>query len=166
MDPSSEAAWCPLAEQAQREVVAITSADALFQMGTLDYDFSSDLDQTFESHIELHIELHTRASQYAQFQPSSDALQSFASPSPWPTRAKSGISLACIPCCSRHTKCDATVPACSQYRASSRTCSYAESRRGRAKVGRVEAFSTDAEGASAIWDRKASPREKSAIEVW
>ncbi|KAK9244204.1 hypothetical protein V1506DRAFT_461529 [Lipomyces tetrasporus] len=82
-------------------------------------DFSfSDFDQT--------LELYTTTCQF----PSSASTPL--------TRAKSRVSLACIPCRSRHTKCDATVPACSQCLASSRTCSYAESRRGRAKGGRLE----------------------------
>lgn len=125
MDHPSEAAWCPVAEQAHHDAIALTSTDALFQMGALDYDFSiSDFDQT--------LELYTQTS---QFQP-ADLFQSLTSPTS--TRAKSRVSLACIPCRSRHTRCDATAPVCSQCHASNRTCSYAESRRGRAKVSRVE----------------------------
>lgn len=125
MDHASEVPWCPVTEQGHHDSITLTSTDALCQWGALDYDLSlSDFDQTLESY--------TRTS---QFQP-ADLLQSFTSPPP--TRAKSRVSLACIPCRSRHTKCDATAPECSQCRACNRTCSYTESRRGRAKVSRVE----------------------------
>lgn len=123
MDAFGETAWCPPVQRAPSDTTAI---DSLFQMGPLDCDFSfSDFDQTHQ--------LYARTS---QFLASPDLFQTFASPPP--TRAKSRVILACTLCRSRHAKCDATVPACSQCRVNSRTCSYPESRRGRAKVGRVE----------------------------
>lgn len=123
MDAFGETAWCPPVQRAPSDTTAI---DSLFQMGPLDCDFSfSDFDQTHQ--------LYARTS---QFLASPDLFQPFASPPP--TRAKSRVILACTLCRSRHAKCDATVPACSQCRVNSRTCSYPESRRGRAKVGRVE----------------------------
>lgn len=48
--------------------------------------------------------------------------------------SKSRVSLACVPCRSRHAKCDARVPTCSQCHESSRACSYATSRRKRGKA--------------------------------
>lgn len=39
-------------------------------------------------------------------------------------------SLACVPCRTRHVRCDAAKPACRRCRAESKQCCYAESRRG------------------------------------
>lgn len=44
---------------------------------------------------------------------------------------KGRSSLACVACRSRHSKCDARRPTCSQCRELGRTCSYTQSRRGR-----------------------------------
>lgn len=53
-------------------------------------------------------------------------------------KAGSRVSLACIPCRTRHIKCDARTPSCSKCRSDNRTCSYTKSRRGgqRSKVQR------------------------------
>jgi hypothetical protein len=40
------------------------------------------------------------------------------------------VSLACIPCRTRHVRCDATSPQCSRCQLAGRCCSYAKSRRG------------------------------------
>lgn len=40
------------------------------------------------------------------------------------------VSLACVPCRTRHVRCDASRPACSRCRANGKQCCYAESRRG------------------------------------
>jgi hypothetical protein len=123
MDNSGETPWFQLGEETHHDSVA--NAEALFQIDGLGYDFSlSAFDET--------LELYARTSQFQ----SSDPLRLF-DPHP-PTRPKSRVSLACIPCRSRHIKCDATIPVCAQCRASSRSCSYAQSRRGRVKLARVE----------------------------
>ena len=62
-------------------------------------------------------------------------------PSPSVARARTRASLACIPCRRRHAKCDARSPACSQCRETGRQCSYAESRRGKAKPGVRRSYS-------------------------
>ena len=47
-------------------------------------------------------------------------------------RSKAGIrvSLACVPCRSKHIKCDATTPTCNRCQAEQKPCYYAKSRRG------------------------------------
>jgi len=47
-------------------------------------------------------------------------------------RSKAGIrvSLACVPCRSKHIKCDATTPTCNRCLAEQKPCYYAKSRRG------------------------------------
>lgn len=51
---------------------------------------------------------------------------------------RSRSSLACTACRSRHSKCDAKRPTCSQCRQIGRSCSYAPSRRGRKDLVRKE----------------------------
>ncbi|KAF5518695.1 hypothetical protein CGCA056_v009608 [Colletotrichum aenigma] len=48
------------------------------------------------------------------------------------TRSKATIraSLACVPCRSKHVKCDSALPACLRCRLEEKTCYYAKSRRG------------------------------------
>jgi len=124
VDFVSEAAWCPAAEQAQLDAHAIANTGAL--MSGLDYEFSlSDFDQGIE------LDSHTSQSQLT-----SDLMPSIGSPPPTP--AKTRVSLACVACRSRHARCDATVPACSQCLTTGRTCSYAASRRRRGKASRVD----------------------------
>lgn len=47
-------------------------------------------------------------------------------------KSKAGIrvSLACVPCRSKHIKCDATMPTCLRCQAEHKPCFYAKSRRG------------------------------------
>lgn len=45
-------------------------------------------------------------------------------------KVASRISLACIPCRTRHVKCNAGTPSCSRCQSASRPCSYAKSKRG------------------------------------
>jgi hypothetical protein len=98
---------------------AVANNVAMFQLG-LGYDFSTpDFGST------LHFTT-----------PGAQLPSTYMPPSSATTtrpHAKTRVSLACIPCRSRHTKCDAITPVCSQCRASDRSCSYAESRRGRGK---------------------------------
>ncbi|TDZ66089.1 hypothetical protein CTRI78_v003253 [Colletotrichum trifolii] len=48
------------------------------------------------------------------------------------TRSKATVraSLACVPCRSKHVKCDSALPACLRCRLEEKTCYYAKSRRG------------------------------------
>ncbi|KAK1984617.1 hypothetical protein LZ30DRAFT_585797 [Colletotrichum cereale] len=48
------------------------------------------------------------------------------------TKSKATIraSLACVPCRSKHVKCDSALPACLRCRLEEKTCYYAKSRRG------------------------------------
>jgi hypothetical protein len=51
----------------------------------------------------------------------------------YPTSSQGGAiraSLACVPCRTRHVRCDATRPACRRCLTESKQCRYAESRRG------------------------------------
>lgn len=121
MEFLNETAWFQTGEQNQPPG-ATPDQSALFQMDTLGYDFSfPDMDNN--------------PILYSQ-------------PAPFPNlecfglngaaRTKSRVSLACIPCRSRHTRCDAAMPICSQCRTNTRSCSYTQSRRGRVKLARVE----------------------------
>ncbi|KAF4453175.1 hypothetical protein F53441_4114 [Fusarium austroafricanum] len=49
---------------------------------------------------------------------------------PPPTRILTRSSLACLPCRSKHVKCDAKKPRCSRCAASEKECQYTASRRG------------------------------------
>lgn len=121
MESLNETAWFTAEGQSQ-PASTFPSNEALFQIDPLGYDFSlPDLDN--------HLDLYAQPVQFPN-------LQCFGiNGSP---RTKSRVSLACIPCRSRHTRCDAIMPTCSQCRTSSRSCSYAQSRRGRVKLVRAE----------------------------
>jgi hypothetical protein len=54
---------------------------------------------------------------------------------PTASRAGSRVTLACIPCRTRHLRCDAAPPICGRCRLENKPCSYAKSRRG-ARAGR------------------------------
>lgn len=123
MDNPAETAWFNLDQLTQHDAMA--SDDAFLQIHDMDYGFTlSDFDAGFD--------LYTQAS---QFPPSGPLTPLDSQPLP---RAKSRVSLACIPCRSRHTRCDATAPVCTQCSASGRACSYAQSRRGRGKLAVLE----------------------------
>lgn len=62
--------------------------------------------------------------------PSSPQLKARQRAGPPRTRAKVRTSLACVPCRSKHSKCDGDVPACIRCRLENKVCSYAKSRRG------------------------------------
>jgi hypothetical protein len=49
---------------------------------------------------------------------------------PTASRVGSRVSLACIPCRTRHLRCDAAPPICARCRLENKPCSYAKSRRG------------------------------------
>lgn len=124
---SDAAAWCPMVEDALYHPVGPvppTSMGAL-DLGFLGYNFAAP-------EIEQPLDFYSFDSESQ----SSNLFPSFAPLSS--TRPKSRVSLACIPCRSKHAKCDAAVPSCSQCRASGRDCSYVESRRGRGKDARPE----------------------------
>ena len=95
-------------------------------MQGLDYNFTL---QGFEQAIEPNRSPSHSQSSSSLWQP-NNSLTSISS--------KSRVSLACVPCRSRHAKCDARTPTCSQCRESSRACSYAASRRKRGKAGCIE----------------------------
>ncbi|KFY14410.1 hypothetical protein V492_02632 [Pseudogymnoascus sp. VKM F-4246] len=111
-------------QEGQGQQGAVSSNIALFQLG-VGYGFSGpEFDNPFEF-----------GTPESQFLPRD--LTSTSSTTSRP-RPKTRVSLACIPCRSRHTKCDATVPACTQCLGTGRTCVYAESRRGRGKQAVLE----------------------------
>ena len=122
MEPLHETAWFQSWDQTQPTGL-VSANDALFQVDdALGYDFSlPNLDNNFDQY-----------SQPAQF----PNLQCFGISGS--ARTKSRVSLACIPCRSRHTRCDAITPVCSQCHVSGRSCSYTQSRRGRVKLARLE----------------------------
>lgn len=64
---------------------------------------------------------------------------------PQPTGSRSRSSLACVPCRSRHSKCDAKKPSCTRCQTEGKTCSYAKSRRGLKKAQTPDA-TTQARG--------------------
>lgn len=49
---------------------------------------------------------------------------------PTVSRVSSRVTLACIPCRTRHLRCDAAPPICARCRLENKPCSYAKSRRG------------------------------------
>ncbi|KFY69115.1 hypothetical protein V496_00494 [Pseudogymnoascus sp. VKM F-4515 (FW-2607)] len=124
MDTSDPTAW--FNPESQDQYGAVSNSIGLFQLG-LGYDFSaSGFNDPFE------------------YGASSSQFPSIDLPLP-PTpsmdsrpRPKTRVSLACIPCRGRHTKCDAISPACTQCLGSGKTCVYAESRRGRGKLAVLE----------------------------
>ena len=121
MESLNDTAWFDAGERSQPAGTFPTD-EALFQIDPLGYDFSLP---NLDGHLDLY-------AQPAQF-PNLQCFGINGSP-----RTKSRVSLACIPCRSRHTRCDAIMPICSQCRATSKSCSYAQSRRGRVKLARVE----------------------------
>ena len=155
VDFVSEPAWCPAAEQAQLDAHAIAN--------TLDYEFSlSDFDQGIE------LDSHTSQSQLT-----SDLMPSIGSPPPTPSKTR--VSLACVPCRSRHARCDAMVPACSQCRKTGRTCSYTVSRRRRGEASRVdprekllrgrEQIEIERSNQRNIWDLRSDSHDTSSIDT-
>ena len=56
----------------------------------------------------------------------------------YPTASRVGrrVTLACIPCRTRHLRCDAAPPICGRCRLENKPCSYAKSRRGAGAGGR------------------------------
>ena len=66
--------------------------------------------------------------------PSSQPQPPLQEACPTASRVGSRVSLACIPCRTRHLRCDAAPPTCARCRRENKPCSYAKSRRG-AKAG-------------------------------
>src|SRR2546421_10828823 len=67
--------------------------------------------------------------------PSSQPQPSLQGAYPTVSRVGSRVTLACIPCRTRHLRCDAAPPICSRCRLENKPCSYAKSRRGRGAGG-------------------------------
>jgi hypothetical protein len=114
-----------LSDQRADETFLTAGIDAWESFGTFDYDFTCDFDQTDQSHSAL---------QTVPFPAIPGSEQSTT-----PNRiaeAKTRVSLACVPCRSRHSRCDAIHPTCSQCHNTNRTCEYAKSRRNRTKFAR------------------------------
>jgi len=114
-----------LPDQRADEALLNAGIDAWDNLGTFDYDFTCDFNQADQSHYAL---------QAASFS---------AIPEPEPlvtpsriAEAKTRVSLACVPCRSRHSRCDAIHPTCSQCRETNRPCEYAKSRRNRTTFAR------------------------------
>jgi hypothetical protein len=107
------------------EAFLTAGTDAWDNLGAFEYDFAFDFDQADQPHS---------AVQIAPFPAIPEP-----EPSITPSRtaeAKTRVSLACVPCRSRHSRCDAIHPTCSQCRDTNRTCEYAKSRRNRTKFAR------------------------------
>lgn len=112
-------------DQRADEAFLTAGIDTWDNFGTFDYDFTCDFNQADQPHSAL---------QTAPFPAIPEP-----EPSITPSRtaeAKTRVSLACVPCRSRHSRCDAIHPTCSQCRDTSRTCEYAKSRRNRTKFAR------------------------------
>jgi hypothetical protein len=62
--------------------------------------------------------------------PSSQSQPPLQGPYPAVSRVGSRVTLACIPCRTRHLRCDAAPPICARCRLENKPCSYAKSRRG------------------------------------
>lgn len=125
MQVSTDMPLDSLSDQRANEALFIAGTDAWENFGTFDYDFPCDFDQADQLHPTLQI---------ASFPVSSEP-----EPSTTPRQtaeAKTRVSLACVPCRSRHSRCDATHPTCSQCRDTNRTCEYAKSRRNRTRLTR------------------------------
>lgn len=104
---------------------SIANAFGPLPIDGLDYSFLfSDFDETIDSFLT------TSQSDPLDLSHSSDRHS--------PTRAKSRVSLACITCRIRHTKCDARLPVCSQCCETGRSCKYTPSRRGRKAEARQQ----------------------------
>ncbi|KIN00207.1 hypothetical protein OIDMADRAFT_164438 [Oidiodendron maius Zn] len=97
MEPLNETAWFQSDDQTQPTDSA-SANNVLFQMDALGYDFSFP---NLDSSCDL----------YPQPAPFPN-LQCFGVNGS--ARTKSRVSLACIPCRNRHTRCDAITPICSQ----------------------------------------------------
>lgn len=126
---------------------AISNNIALFQLG---YDFSAT---EFNNPFEF-------STPSSHFQ-STNLPPTSASSTDSRPRPKTRVSLACIPCRSRHTKCDAVSPACTQCLGSGRTCVYAESRRGRGKLAVLEQRQLSSNGETQLEREKRQSRSVS-----
>ncbi|OBT83311.1 hypothetical protein VE02_07963 [Pseudogymnoascus sp. 03VT05] len=136
---------------------AVANKVALFQL-ELDYDFSgTDFNDTFE--------FNASGSHFAPID--FPVVPPTASEDSRP-RAKTRVSLACIPCRSRHTKCDAISPACTQCLGSGKTCVYAESRRGRGKLAVLEQRQLSSNGGTQVeseeWQSRSASGATSATQ--
>lgn len=99
---------------------SISNAFGPLQSDGLDYGFPfSEFDETIES-FSTTSQFHSLELPYSFDQH-------------LPTPGKNRVSLACITCRNRHTKCDARLPICSQCRETGRSCKYTPSRRGRGR---------------------------------
>ena len=115
-----------LSDRRADEALFIAGIDAWDDFGTFDYDFTCDFNQADQPH--------PSTLQTAPFPVIPEPELSMT-----PSRtaeAKTRVSLACVPCRSRHSRCDAIHPTCSQCHATNRTCEYAKSRRNRTKFAR------------------------------
>lgn len=125
MQVSTDAAFNPLPDQRQHEAFSVSDIEAWNNFGAFDYDFSSEFGLECQP----------------QFTPQAPPV--LEAPQPEPShvpetapQGKTRVSLACVPCRSRHNRCDAMQPTCSQCHDTLRTCVYAKSRRNRTKVAR------------------------------
>jgi len=108
--------------------------DAWVDFGTFDYDLTCDFDQAdLDQPDQPHSALQTAAF-HAISQPETSLIPGGN------TKAKTRVSLACVPCRSRHSKCDAIHPTCSQCRDTNRNCEYAKSRRNRNRLARGNSY--------------------------
>jgi hypothetical protein len=112
-------------DQRADEALLIAGIDAWDNVGTFDYDFTCDFNQTDQYPATL---------QTAPFSVIHEPDPSIT-PSP-ATETRTRVSLACVPCRSRHSRCDAIHPTCSQCRDTDRICEYVKSRRNRTKFAR------------------------------
>lgn len=120
MEPTNEPTWLDtdLGGEQGLPIETLPVTDALFQIDNLGYGFSlPTVDNVYSEPVQF---------------PNLQCFGINGAP-----RTKSRVSLACIPCRSRHTRCDAIMPTCSQCRASNKSCTYTQSRRGRVKLARV-----------------------------
>jgi hypothetical protein len=114
-----------LSDQRADEAFLTAGIDAWDNFGTFDYDFTCDFNQADQSHSAL---------QTVPF-PAIPGPEQSTTPNRI-AEAKTRVSLACVPCRSRHSRCDAIHPTCSQCHNTNRTCEYAKSRRNRTKFAR------------------------------
>ncbi|KAI1323915.1 hypothetical protein F5Y16DRAFT_403016 [Xylariaceae sp. FL0255] len=71
------------------------------------------------------------------------------------------VSVACIPCRSRHVRCGAEQPVCSRCTKENRTCQYVKSKRGGLDRARLAAFRRNCSAAAAVAGVGESPPETS-----
>ena len=114
-----------LSGQRANEALLISGMDSWDDFGNFDYDFTCDFNQVDQPHFALQ----TAPSHVIPEPETSLTLGGI-------TKAKTRVSLACVPCRSRHSRCDAIHPTCSQCHDTSRTCEYAKSRRNRTRLAR------------------------------